>query len=169
MLLPFDCPVQTPNSIAPASDHIVATPSVQSDTPLSQVRSRLLDLFHQLFVCFRDIVEREHAVSEFRQKVSAEGDESPEGNLEEVVSAVPVHVRVLRLTTGTTSSWILAGKGTKPRNALRYSCWSKISMGVTASVNELEAYCDKEGEDCNGLLCARHDGQGIRDWSCSFS
>ena len=68
----------------------------------------------------------------------------------------------MELTTGTTSSWILAGKGTKPRNALRYSCWSRVSMVFTGGIGGLEAYCDKEGEDCDGLLCARHDGQSIR-------
>lgn len=68
-----------------------ATPSVQGNTPLSQIRSRLLDLFHQLFVCFRDIVEGEHAVSEFRQKVSAEGHKGPEGNLWGVVRAEPMY------------------------------------------------------------------------------
>lgn len=81
MLLFFFYPDQTPYSMSPARNRNRAPPSVQSDTPLSQIRSRLLDLFHQLFVCFRDIVERENAVSEFRQKVSAEGHESPEGNL----------------------------------------------------------------------------------------
>lgn len=79
--LPFHCADQIPYSIAPASHHTFATPSVHSDTSLLQVRFRLLDLFHQLFVCFGNIVEREHAVSEFAQKVSAEGDESPERNL----------------------------------------------------------------------------------------
>lgn len=62
------------------------------------------------------------------------------------------------LTTGTTSSWILAGKGTKPRNALRYSCWSRISWGPTGSASEFEAYCNEEGEDGDGLLCACHGG-----------
>lgn len=79
--LAFHCASRIPYSIAPASHHIFATPSVHSDTSLLQVRFRLLDLFHQLFVCFGNIVEREHAVSEFAQKVSAEGDKSPEGNL----------------------------------------------------------------------------------------
>ena len=76
------------------SDRTLAAPSVHGHTPLGQVRLRLLDLFHQLFVCFGDIVEREHAVSEFAQEVGAERDESPEGNLQEVVRGRSVRVRI---------------------------------------------------------------------------
>jgi len=28
--------------------------------------------------------------------------------------------------------------------------------------SELEAYCNKEGKSCDGLLCARHGGQIVR-------
>lgn len=34
------------------------------------------------------------------------------------------------LTTGITSCWTLAGRGTKPRKALRYSWAVVVSMGV---------------------------------------
>jgi hypothetical protein len=34
-------------------------------------------------------------------------------------------------------------------------------MGVNGSVSELEAYCNKKGEDRDSLLCARHVGQDI--------
>ena len=39
------------------------------------------------------------------------------------------------------------------------------SVWVLLAVGELEAYCDEEGEDCDGLLCARHCGGG---WLGSF-
>jgi hypothetical protein len=32
--------------------------------------------------------------------------------------------------------------------------------------SELEAYCNEEGEDCDSLLCARHDGRSVR--VCKF-
>jgi hypothetical protein len=100
MLSLSSCPNQTPYSVSPASQHGFTARSVHTDTPLLQVRSRLLDLFHQLFVCFRDIVEREYAVSEFRQKVGAEGDESPEGYLWEVVRAIPMYEKSVRTYHG---------------------------------------------------------------------
>lgn len=42
-------------------------------------------------MCFRDIVERKHAVSEFRQKVGAEGHYGPEGNLWKAVRGAPLN------------------------------------------------------------------------------
>jgi hypothetical protein len=54
---------------------------VHRNTPLAQIRSRLLNLFHQLLVRFGDIVERKDSIAEFGQKVCAEGYNGPEGNL----------------------------------------------------------------------------------------
>ena len=39
-------------------------------------------------------------------------------------------------------------------------------MSVPDRVGDLEAYCDEEGEDSDGLLCARHDGQVVRVRFC---
>jgi hypothetical protein len=47
----------------------------------------------------------------------------------------------------------------KPRNALRYSYWSKVSRSATHSAREREAYCGKEDENRDCLLGACHIGQ----------
>jgi len=65
------------------------------------------------------------------------------------------------LTTGITSSWTFAGRGTRPRKALRYSWEVRVSMDVRRRMRGLRAHCDQEDKGGDGLLCARHVGRPV--------
>lgn len=76
-----------------------------------QLALRNVNLAHQLRVRLGHIVEREHAVAEFGEEESAEGDEEPEWELEAPLS-VPEGRRCLGgRTTGIMSDWIFEGRG----------------------------------------------------------
>jgi hypothetical protein len=69
--------------IAPGSSHH----SVDIHALGSQICPGLIDLLHQFGVSGGHIVESEDAVAELKQEISAEGDESPEGELWRIESA----------------------------------------------------------------------------------
>jgi len=52
--------------------------SIHSHTPLPQIRLSLIDLFHELLMRFRYIVEREDAVAKIEEEVCAERHDGPQ-------------------------------------------------------------------------------------------
>lgn len=147
------------NSIFPRTPYLLPTDLVNSNTSLPQILLRLFDLLHKLFVRFGDIVEGEDAVAEFREEVCAEGYDGPERELRvgvRDVTSVAENIEA-RLTTGITSSWIFAGKGMNPRNALRYSCLG-ISIWLLKERGEMQAYRNQDKESGDVLSGASHFG-----------
>jgi len=55
---------------------------VDSDAELSELNLGLLNLRRELLVCVGDVVEGEDAEAETEEEVCAEGDQSPEGELQ---------------------------------------------------------------------------------------
>ena len=103
-----------------AHSHIHArtlAPSVHLHPLLLEFCSRLLDLLHEVPMRFRDVVEGEYAVTEFREEVCAERDDAPERKLECMSERSTKTGGRAGHTTGITSLWSFSGNGARPRNA----------------------------------------------------
>lgn len=77
-ILAFSLAVAKPQT----PSHLSWNRLIHLDALLLQIRSRQVNLPHQLAVRSGDVVECEHAVAELEKEVCAEGHERPDGDLE---------------------------------------------------------------------------------------
>jgi len=66
----------------PNAMHLAIIPSIHRNIPLPEIHLCLIDLLHELVVCFRHIVEGEDAVAELEEEECAEGDDGPDWQLQ---------------------------------------------------------------------------------------
>ena len=92
---------------------------VDVDVPPAQINLGQLDLFLQLVVRLGDVVERHDRHSQPAEQVASERDQGVEGELSRIprqcLMVIGRYKGVGGRTTGMTSYWTVAFRGTRPR------------------------------------------------------